>query len=571
MIQVLKEKLGMSEDGAKGLFVGSIYNIFYYVSLMLPMSVLYLFIEDALTFLQASTAPAFRYTAYLAVTGISIAVSSFLYYKQYNAVFFTVYGETEVKRLALGEKLRKLPLSFFEKKDLSDLANTILEDVNTIETVQSHIIPGMAGAIGCSAAVSVMMIVWDWRMGLALCWVVPVVLLITAMSGRLQKKYAARHYESKRAVAEAAQENLEHIADISAYSLEQEYLEAYRQTVEKEEKSHQTAELIMSLFVSGGQAFLKLGFATTMITGAVLWERGELPLIKYLFYLIGSAKVYDPIGMILNSASYFYGMEAPVQRMNDISSRRPMEGTSNFTLTNFDIEFENVTFGYTAEKPAINGVGFTAEQGKVTALTGHSGSGKSTLAKLAARFYDVDSGCIKIGGTDIKTLDPEKLMAYISMVFQETVLFDNTVMENIRIGKKGADDEAVMAAAKLAHAHEFIEQLPHGYQTLIGENGARLSGGERLRLSIARALLKDAPILLLDEATSALDVDNESAVQESLSRLIKGKTVLIIAHRMRTVENADKIVVLNSGAIAETGSPADLKQADGLFQKMRSV
>jgi len=548
MIQVLKEKLEMSESGAKGLFVGSVYNIFYYISLMLPMSVLYLFIEESLAFLQAGAALTFRYGVYFAVTGVSALLSSFLYYKQYNAVFFTVYGESEAKRLSLGEKLRKLPLSFFEKKDLSDLANTVLEDVNTIETVQTHIIPGMAGAIGCSAAVSVMMIAWDWRMGAALCWVVPVVLLITAMSGRLQKKYAARHYESKRAVAEAAQENLEHMADISAYSSEREYLEAYRQTVEKEEKSHQTAELIMSLFISGGQAFLKLGFATTVLVGALLWERGEVSLIKYLFYLIGSAKVYDPVGMILNSVSYFYGMEAPLQRMNGISRCRPMEGDTVFTLTGFDIEFENVTFGYASEKPVINGVSFKAEQGKVTALIGPSGSGKSTTVKLAARFYDVDSGCIKIGGRDIKNLDPEKLMAYISMVSQETVLFDNTIMENIRLGKKGADDGAVIAAAKLAHAHEFIERMPHGYQTMIGENGARLSGGERLRLSIARALLKDAPVLLLDEATSALDVGSESAVQESLSRLVKGKTVLVIAHRMRTVENADKIVVLEGGA-----------------------
>ena len=477
MIQVLKEKLEMSESGAKGLFVGSVYNIFYYISLMLPMSVLYLFIEEALAFLQAGAALTFRYGTYLAVTGVSALLSSFLYYKQYNAVFFTVYGESETKRLSLGEKLRKLPLSFFEKKDLSDLANTVLEDVNTIETVQTHIIPGMAGAIGCSAAVSVMMIAWDWRMGAALCWVVPVVLLITAMSGRLQKKYAARHYESKRAVAEAAQENLEHIADISAYSSEREYLAAYRQTVEKEEKSHRTAELIMSLFISGGQAFLKLGFATTVLVGALLWERGEVSLIKYLFYLIGSAKVYDPIGMILNSVSYFYGIEAPLRRMNGISRCRPMEGDTGFTLTGFDIEFENVTFGYASEKPVINGVSFKAEQGKVTTLIGPSGSGKSTTVKLAARFYDVDSGCIKIGGRDIKNLDPEKLMAYISMVSQETVLFDNTIMENIRLGKKGADDGAVIAAAKLAYAHEFIERMPHGYQTMIGENGARLSGG----------------------------------------------------------------------------------------------
>ncbi|SFB34617.1 ATP-binding cassette, subfamily B [Acetitomaculum ruminis DSM 5522] len=565
------DRFEMTRDGAIGVLKGSLYSGLYYISLMFPMSLIYLFILDVLPALKGNVRVTFNILTYIFIMILSLAISGFFYYKQYNAVFFTIYGESAKKRLKLGEKLRKLPLSFFEQKDLSDLTNTILSDVNTLENLQSHVIPGLIGSIMCNIVVAVMLILWDFRMGLAMFWVLPVVIINTVLSGKLQEKYANKHFLKKCAVADEAQEYIEHVSDIVAFNREEKFFEKYKKTVKEEESAHQILELVMSIFASGGQAFLKVGFAVTVIVGAILFEKGDLSLIKFLFYIISSARIYDPLGMVLNSIGYFYIIKKPVKRMKQIEETKEMGGKSDFVLENYNIVFENVDFGYSNEKKVLKNLSFKAKQGEVTALIGPSGCGKSTCTKLLTRFYDPLKGKIFIGGKNITKINPETLMGYISMVFQDVILFDNTVMENIRLGKRNASDVEVIKAAKMANCHEFIMNMTEGYQTMLGENGARLSGGERLRISIARAILKDAPILLLDEATASLDVENETKIQESIAHLIKGKTVVMIAHRMRTVENADHIIAIKDGAVVEEGSPYELLKKEGMFYQMLSL
>lgn len=572
MIRFLQKHLAMGHGSAHGLAKGSVYNALYYISLMLPMSLVHLFLEDVLPRMGSGRGFVFRHAAYASVIIVSLLLSGFFYYKQYTAVFVSTYEESEGRRIRLAEKLRRLPLSYFSNKDLSDITNTMMEDINTLEGLQSHAVPQLVGAAVSSLFIAAGVILWDWRMGLAVCWIMPLVLIVTLLSSRFQKKHVQAHFETKRRVSDQTQENIEHMADIHANNQVEQYLRSYNDLIKAEEDMHKVSELAMSVFVNGGQSLLKLGFATTVIVGTMLFEQGSLSLLKYLVFLVVAARVYDPVSAVVYNLSYLYYASAPLGRTRELEDSREMTGRSDVQLERFDIEFDHVCFEYLEDTPVLHDVSFTARQGEITALIGPSGCGKSTAAKMAARFYDPTTGTVKIGGHDLKELDPEVVMTHVSMVFQDVLLFDNTIYENIRLGRSDATEEEVLEAARLAHCEEFVCRLPDAYQTMIGENGARLSGGERQRISIARALLKNAPILLLDEATASLDVENESKIQAGLSELVHGKTVLMIAHRMRTIEEVDHLVGLSAGEVVESGAPSDLMQdPDSLYRRLRTL
>lgn len=473
-----------------------------------------------------------------------------------------------MRRISLAEKLRKLPLSFFGKRDLSDLTTTIMADCTTLEQSFSHWIPEFFGSMISTVIVAVCLFIFDWRLALAALWVLPVSLAIVAFSGKVQNYFTRRQTEAKLAVAEGIQEALETMRDLKSNNAEEKYLEGLDEKIDLQEKRMIASELGSALFVVPAGMILKLGIGTVALVGGMLLASNAITVLTFFMYLLVVSRLYDPLSSSLQNLAAIISTNIPIERMNEIENYPVQPGTAELKTQGYDIKFDNVSFAYNTGEQVLSGVSFTAKQGEVTALIGPSGGGKSTAAKLAARFWDADSGKITLGGTDVKTVDPEELLSAYSIVFQDVTLFNNTVMENIRIGRQGATDEEVLAAAREAQCDEFVEKLPEGYQTMIGENGSALSGGERQRISIARALLKDSPVILLDEATASLDAENETHIQRAISRLVKGKTVLIIAHRMRTVEGADKLVLLKDGKVAEQGSPEELLAKGGIYAKM---
>ena len=487
--------------------------------------------------------------------------------QQYKATYGLVYGEVKTTRLRLAERLRKLPLGYFGKRDLADLTETLMGDVNRMEHVWSHVLGYLYGAYISTALIAVCLLVYDWRMAIACLWGVPVAFGLLFGSRKLAAQASERTKKAAVRVSDGIQEALENVREIRATNQEGRYLAGLNQKIDEHEKIMIKGELSTGLFVNAASVIMRLGVATTILVGANLILSGQIDFMLLFLFLLVITRVYAPFDQSLALIAEMFISQVSADRMNEIYNTPTAEGAETFWPQGHDIVFEHVGFSYD-EKEVLHDVSFTAKEGEVTALVGPSGSGKSTCARLAARLWDVTRGSIKVGGVDISTVDPEVLLSDYSMVFQDVVLFDDTVMENIRLGKHGATDEEVLAAAKAANCDEFVRRLPKGYGTPIGENGAKLSGGERQRISIARALLKDAPIILLDEATASLDVENETKVQGALSRLLSGKTVLVIAHRMRTVEATDKIVVLADGKVAEQGSPSELMEKGGLFRRM---
>ena len=479
--------------------------------------------------------------------------------------------ESGVRRTSLAEKLRKLPLSYFGKKDLSDLTSTIMADCATLETASSHWIPELIGAMISTLIVSVSLFFIDWRMAIAALWVLPIAFIIVLSSANVQKKLNENHMRLKMHLADGIQECLEALRDLRANNACESYMTGLDKKIKAVEKHSIVTEFGTAVFVGSAQMILKIGIATVALVGGILLSKGKIDIFTFFMFLLLVSRLYDPMQMSLQNLAAIISADVPCRRMDEILSHSIQTGSEKLTNKGCDIVFDHVAFGYDGEDNVLSDVSLCAKQGEVTALIGPSGGGKTTVSRLAARFWDINKGKITVGGMDISNIDPEKLMSLYSIVFQDVTLFNNTVMENIRIGKKDATDEEVIAAAKLAHCDEFVEKLADGYNTMIGENGSELSGGERQRLSIARAFLKDAPIILLDEATASLDVDNETLIQQSLSELIKNKTVLIIAHRMRTVASADKIVVLKDGVVAEQGSPAELEAKNGIYKHMMSM
>ena len=568
MTAKLQHIFALSEKGARDFVKAVIWCFLCNISLMLPVGVVMAVIQHFLNALDTGSDPAGQILFYTGAALLVLAVLWVLHYFQYAALYLATYQESASRRVSLAETLRKLPLSFFGNRDLSDLTATMIADCSSLDQMFSHYIPQLFASIFSTLFIGICMFCFDWRMALAVLWVLPVAVLLTAGSKKLQDAFGTRNILAKRAVTDTIQECLETVRDIKACSRQEEFLEKLDGRLENAEKSAIRSELATGVFVCSAQAFLRIGLATTVLTGAGLLIQGKLSFLYFLGFLFAAARLYDPLGMVLQNIAATFNAKLQINRMRSILEQPVQTGSENFAPENFDIVFDHVKFAYREDEGVLEDVSFTARQGQVTALVGPSGGGKSTACKLAARFWDIQGGKITLGGTDIQTVDPETLLKYYSFVFQDVVLFRDTILENIRLGRRGATDEEVYAAAKAARCDEFIRELPDGYQTMVGENGSTLSGGERQRISIARALLKNAPIILLDEATASLDVENETAVQEALSRLLKDKTVLMIAHRMRTVSAADQIVVLADGHVADKGAPGELYRKDGIYRQM---
>ena len=564
MLNHIMKKYALSRQGAKDLVIATLSCVVHNLTLMLPVSLLYLLVSD----LYAGGVPQNHLWIHIVGMAAAVLLILFSYRWVYGATYYATYKESSVRRISLAEKLRKLPLSFFGKRDLSDLTTTIMADCTTLEQSFSHWIPEFFGSMISTVIVAVCLFIFDWRLALAVLWVLPVSLCIVAFSSKVQNYFTRRQTEAKLAVAEGIQEALETMRDLKSNNAEEKYLKGLDQKIDLQEKRMIASELGGALFVVPAGMILKLGIGTVALVGGMLLSNNAISVLTFFLYLLVVSRLYDPLSSSLQNLAAIISTNIPIERMNEIENYPVQPGTAELKTNGYDIVFDNVSFAYNTGEQVLSGVSFTAKQGEVTALIGPSGGGKSTAAKLAARFWDADSGKITLGGTDVTAVDPEKLLSAYSIVFQDVTLFNNTVMENIRIGRQNATDEEVLAAAREAQCDEFVEKLPAGYQTMIGENGSALSGGERQRISIARALLKDPPVILLDEATASLDAENETHIQRAISRLVKGKTVLIIAHRMRTVEGADKLVLLKEGKVAEEGSPEELLAKGGIYAKM---
>lgn len=566
MIKYLEKKYALSEQGAKDYIKAVIAGVVVNLVKMAPAGILFMLVSDLL---GERSYPVWAYVC--GILGI-LAVMYVVNYVQYNCDYLNTYKESAVRRITLAERMRKLPLSYFGKKDLSDLTTRIMRDCATIESSFSHFYPEFTSSLISTVIIAAALIAYNWRMGLAAVWVLPVSLLIVALSDKAQNRFNKRKLQADLATSDGIQEYLECMRDLRACDASDRYLEGLGGKIDVAEKRHIAAELGVAVFVVSAQLLLKFGIATTALAGGILLARGQLDALTFFMYLMVVSRIYDPMCTSLQNLAAIISCRVNIGRMKEIYDTPLQEGSKEFSPDGYDIVFDNVRFSYNDGEQVLDGVSFTADQGKITALIGPSGGGKSTVAKLAARFWDVQGGKITVGGKDISRVDPETLLGSYSIVFQDVTLFNNTVKENIRIGKKGATDEEVFAAAEAAQCTEFIRKLPRGWDTDIGENGSKLSGGERQRISIARALLKDAPIVLLDEATASLDVESETHLQRALSRLIKDKTVIVIAHRMRTVAGADKLVVLDGGRVAEQGSPRELEgKPDGVYARMKKL
>ena len=561
-----QRKYALTDQGVRNTKKGTFWTVIVNLVVMGSVSILYLVMSGFMgTLTEGSTLPGSALVIGLLVL---FALLSFVtHLQQYKATYGLVYNEVKTTRLSLAERLRKLPLGYFGKRDLADLTETIMGDVNRMEHVWSHVLGYLYGAYISTAIIAVCLLVYDWRLAIACLWGVPVAFGLLFGSRKIAAHNAERTKKAAVRVSDGIQEALENVREIRATNQEERYLNGLNQKIDEHERVTIQGELGTGLFVNAASVIMRLGVATTILVGANLILSGSIDFMLLFLFLLVITRVYAPFDQSLALIAEMFVSQVSADRMNEIYDTPTAEGAEKFEPQGHDIVFEYVGFSYD-EKEVLHDVSFTAKEGEVTALVGPSGSGKSTCARLAARLWDISKGVIRVGGVDISTVDPEVLLRDYSMVFQDVVLFDDTVMENIRLGRRGATDDEVRAAAKAANCDEFVHRLPQGYNTPIGENGAKLSGGERQRISIARALLKDAPIVLLDEATASLDVENETKVQGALSHLLAGKTVLVIAHRMRTVEAADKIVVLADGRVAEEGTPVELMDKNGLYRRM---
>lgn len=569
MLDTIQRRFALSQKGAKDFCKGAFFTLLLDIALMLPAVFMFFFLEDYLRPILHPGASPLHGLLYYSLLGVGFMVLMYIFaVLQYRSTYTTVYEESANRRISLAEKLRILPLAFFGEKNLSDLTSTIMDDCTDLEHTFSHAVPQLFASITGIALIAIGMAFYNWQLTLALFWVVPIALAVILLAKRMMHKGNETNYLNKRAVSEQIQEGLETIQEIKSYNREEDYLDKLDEKIGTYEKVLTRNELTTGIFVNGSQSILKLGLASVIIVGAHLLATGMLDLFTYLIFMVIGSRIYAPIHEVLNNLAALFYLDVRISRMNEMEALPVQQGTADFHPEGFDIEFRHVDFSYETGKQVLRNVSFTARQGEITALVGPSGSGKSTAAKLAARFWDIQSGRIMLGGQDISLVEPEALLKNFSIVFQDVVLFNASIMDNIRIGRRDATDEEVMHVARLARCDEFIGRMPQGYQTVIGENGETLSGGERQRISIARALLKDAPIVLLDEATASLDVENETRIQAGISELVRNKTVLIIAHRMRTIANADKVVVLENGEVAEAGAPADLQRRNGVFARM---
>lgn len=565
----LQDIFALTDQGMKDFMRGAGFCALANLMLMLPIVVLYFVASDFVRYLGEPAVGLPGMALYAVGIVAALAVMFVTQMWEYRATYTVVYQESARKRIAIAERLRLLPLSFFGKRDLADLTSVIMKDCSDQERLFSHTMPQLFGMGASTLVFAVMMFAFDWRLAASALWPIPVALVALLLTARVQKSHTAKKNAASLSFVDGLQEYLECHREIRSLNKVSAFQGELDHCIDRFEREKIGAELAMGVAVCSAQGFLRLGIASVIVVGTMLLVAGRVDFLVFFVYLLAVTRVYDPINVILQAIAELMDMSLSLGRMRAIENEPVQTGHTSFEPQGYDVVFDDVGFAYADGEDVLDGVSFTAREGQVTALVGASGSGKSTAVKLASRFWDVSSGAVFVGGVDVSTVDPETLLSSFSEVFQDVVLFDDTVRENIRLGKKNATDEEVLAAAKAARCDEFVERLPNGYDTLIGENGGRLSGGERQRISIARALLKNAPIVLLDEATASLDVENETQVQAALSELLQGKTVLVIAHRMRTVDNADKIVVLEGGSVVEQGSPAELREKpEGRYRRM---
>ena len=565
----LQDIFALTDQGMKDFIRGAGFCALANLMLMLPIVVLYFVASDFVRYLGDPAVGLPGMTLYAVGIVAALAVMFVTQMWEYRATYTVVYQESARKRIAIAERLRLLPLSFFGKRDLADLTSVIMKDCSDQERLFSHTMPQIFGMGASTLVFAVMMFAFDWRLAASALWPIPVALVALLLTARVQKSHTAKKNAASLSFVDGLQEYLECHREIRSLNKVSAFQGELDRRIDRFEREKIGAELAMGMAVCSAQGFLRLGIASVIVAGTMLLVAGQVDFLVFFVYLLAVTRVYDPINVILQAIAELMDMSLSLERMRAIENEPIQTGCTSFEPQGYDVVFDDVGFAYADGEDVLDGVSFRAREGQVTALVGASGSGKSTAVKLASRFWDVSSGAVFVGGVDVSTVDPETLLSSFSEVFQDVVLFDDTVRENIRLGKKNATDEEVLAAAKAARCDEFVERLPNGYDTLIGENGGRLSGGERQRISIARALLKNAPIVLLDEATASLDVENETQVQAALSELLQDKTVLVIAHRMRTVDNADKIVVLEGGRVVEQGSPAELREKpEGRYRRM---
>ena len=567
MIKALQRRFALSRQGAVDLIKGCIACVVQDISFMMPVGLLYMFVMDIMN----GGVNGRRIALYAVGVLVCLCFIFVVTYFQYNATYLATYVESGVRRISLAEQLRKIPLSFFGKKDLADLTNSIMGDCATLETAFSHYVPALAGSLISTTLIAVCLFVYDWRMALAAVWVLPVAFTITFFSSRIQEYFNRKSVAANVALESGVQECIESLQDLKANNAEEAYLKGLNQKIDYVEKRHIITELGTALFVVSSTLILKFGIATVALVGSVLLVQGEIEIPLFFLFLLVASRLYAPLEGALQNLAAVISTKTNIDRMNEILDQPIQTGNEQLTNRGYDIVFDRVGFAYQTGETVLKDVSFTAKQGEVTALVGPSGGGKTTVSRLAARFWDIGKGKITVGGMDISQIEPETLLSLYSIVFQDVTLFNNTILENIRVGRKGATDEEVMQAARLANCEEFALKLPDGYNSMIGENGCELSGGQKQRISIARAFLKNAPIILLDEATASLDVENETLIQTALSRLIKNKTVLVIAHRMRTVSGADKVVVLADGIVAEQGAPEELMRTGKIYPHMMQL
>ena len=568
MIEYIKKTFALSEQGAKNIVKASFCAALLNLVMISVAAIVYIFLKDSIIPILANESPTYSIVAYIIYSLIIVILLILSSRASYYASYFAAYKESAAKRITLAEKLRKLPLSFFSARDLSDLTTTIMSDTATLETAFSHFMPTLFGSIISMPIVIIGIIAYNWKMGLATLWVVPLSLFLVLVTKSVQKSYALKSKEINLDYNDKISECIDNVRDIKANNKIDKHVTAVNKQFANYEKQAIKAEIVVAVPVSLANLFLKLGIATSVLAGLYLLSTGAIDMLVFIVFAMLATRIFEPIETVFMNLAAIFASQVAIDRMKVVEATREEHGSDNFKPSSYDITFKDVEFSYETSEKVLNKLSFSAKQGEVTALVGPSGGGKSTALKLAARFWDCQKGSVTIGGVDISTVDPEVLLKDISIVFQDVNLFNNSVLENIRIGRKDATDDEVYAAAKAANCDEFVQKLPEGYNSFIGENGHNLSGGERQRLSIARALLKDAPIILLDEATSSLDIKNESQVQDAISKLIANKTVLVIAHRMRTVAGADKIVLISEGKVAEEGTYNQLITENGMYKKM---
>ena len=567
MVSYFMKRYAMSEKGAINLKKAILSHTLVNLTKLFAPIIAFMFLFQYIGILKGIESYNFTPVHYIALIVIMMIVMFLIARWDYVRLYTNVYNESASSRIDLAERLKKLPLSYFGKRDLADLAETMMNDMNLYETIFSHAVPHIYSTAISTSVIALMLIIYNWKLALVALWVIPISILIIFLSKKSQKKIVQSWIDDNRKVFDDLQEKIEQIEQIKSYNLEERMLNDFFEKLNKSTKQKTKGEVVAGTLTGIATAILKLGIISVAVIGVNMLMAGEINILVYIAFLMLTTSIYLPIEGIITFISMIVMLDAVVGRIKEIKTMPIQEGKNQMNIKNYDIEFNDVHFGYD-DHSVINGVSFTAKQGEITALIGSSGSGKTTLTKLAARFWDVDKGEIRIGGEDVSDVDPEVLLKNFSIVFQDVTLFNSSIKDNIRIGKKGATDEEIVRAAKIARCYEFIDKMPEGIDTIIGENGQRLSGGERQRISIARAILKDAPIILLDEATASLDVENESFIQEALSELIKDKTVMVIAHRLRTIRNADKIILLNAGKIEAMGTDDELYRSSKYYKNM---